>query len=181
LHVFVDESRRGRVYLLAATLIASRDLAPTRALMRGLRSRGERRVHFTHERDTIQKDIAARLVAAALRTRIYQGQGRSEAVRDQCLRAAVSDIAPEGVLRLVLESRDHKGNLSDRRTIQSALTSCGTSPDLAYEHMFAHEEPALWVPDAIAWCYGAGGEWRRRIEPIVEKTVNLGTIARRRR
>jgi hypothetical protein len=85
------------------------------------------------------------------------------------------------VLRLVLESRDHHGNQSDRRIIRATLAICGRFPDLAYEHRYAHEEPALWVPDAIAWCYGAGGLWRRRIEPIVEKTLDLGAIARERR
>lgn len=179
LHVFVDESQRGSLYLLAATLICTRDLGSTRSLMRGLRARGERRVHFKHERDVVQKDIAAKLVARAFRTRIYQGTGKPEAVR--CLRAAVGDIAPEGVARLVLESRDHHGNQSDRLIIRSALAACGAAPDLAYEHMYSYEEPALWIPDAIAWCYGAGGEWRRRIVPIVEKTVNLGAIKRRRR
>src|SRR2546421_12580702 len=111
--------------------------------MRGLRVRGERRVHFTHERDVIQKDIVAKLVSAAFRTRIYFGQGKSDAVRDECLRSAVNDLAPEGVLRLVLESRDHAGDQSDRRIIRSALADGGTSSDLAYEHLYAHEEPAL--------------------------------------
>ena len=25
----------------------------------------------------------------------------------------------------------------------------------------------LWVPDCVAWAVGAGGEWRRRVEPWV--------------
>jgi hypothetical protein len=34
------------------------------------------------------------------------------------------------------------------------------------EHMRAFEEPLLWLPDALAWAHGAGGEWRQRIAVI---------------
>jgi hypothetical protein len=37
-----------------------------------------------------------------------------------------------------------------------------------------HEEPLLWVPDAIAWAVGRGGDWRRRAEPLLDKVVDLG-------
>lgn len=45
---------------------------------------------------------------------------------------------------------------------------------LVYEHIHSSAEPALWVSDAIAWCHGAGSDWRRRIAPIVGAVVDLG-------
>lgn len=49
-HVFVDESRRGSTYLLAAALLDPPELGPSRVLLRGLRMPGERKLHFKHER-----------------------------------------------------------------------------------------------------------------------------------
>jgi hypothetical protein len=35
------------------------------------------------------------------------------------------------------------------------------------------ELSALWVSDAVAWCHGAGGDWLRRIAPLVVSTTAL--------
>jgi hypothetical protein len=142
-HVVVDESRRGSLYLLAAALLRPGELASTRTLMRGLRVPGERKLHFKHERDTIQKDIAAALVSAELRTRVYLGHGRAEAVRERCLRRLVADLSGAGMRRLVLDSRGHGGDQSDRRIIHSALTVSGVElAAVSYEHFRSHGEPA---------------------------------------
>jgi hypothetical protein len=177
-HVFVDESRRGSTYLLAAALLCPAELAPVRSTMRGLRVRGERKVHFKHEREPIQKKIAAELVSRQLRTRVYTGTGRPEVVRQLALHELVLDVLSLGTRRLVLDSRGRVGDQADRRVIHSALRAAKAEPDtLSYEHVRSHEEPALWISDAVAWCFGAGGEWRRRIEPIIEKVIDLGSPA----
>jgi hypothetical protein len=181
-HVFVDESRRGSLYLLAAALARSTELGPTRSLMRGLRVPGERRLHFKSERDTIKKDIAGALVSGQVRTRVYCGRGEPGAARQRLLEALVADLMALDVRRMVFDSRGPDRDQADRRIVHSALTCTGVDLDLVtYEHLRSHEEPALWVPDAVAWCYGAGGEWRRRVEPVVEKAVDVGKVARRRR
>jgi hypothetical protein len=112
-HVFVDESRRGSTYLLAAAILEPGQLTPTRVLLRGLRMPGERKVHFKHERDAVQKDIAARLVDARLQGRIYHGQGPDEAIRAACLSRLVDDALAEGCTRLVLDTRGENGDRAD--------------------------------------------------------------------
>lgn len=182
LHVFVDESRRGGLYLLAAALVQSTELGPTRSLMRRLRVPGERRLHFKSERDAIKKDIAGALVSGRVRTRVYCGRGEPDTTRQQLLSMLVVDLMALDVRRMVFDSRGPDRDQADRRTVHSTLTCAGVDLDLVtYEHLRSHEEPALWVPDAVAWCYGAGGEWRRRVEPVVEKTIDLGKVVRRRR
>lgn len=88
---------------------------------------------------------------------------------------------------MVLESRGLARDALDRRTIAAALR-LATGPDigvsdrtnrrhvLAYVHLAAHQEPALWIPDAVAWCYGAGGEWRRRVSTLVDSVADLGQV-----
>jgi len=44
---------------------------------------------------------------------------------------------------------------------------------LAYEHIHSSSEPILWISDAVAWSYGAGPDWRRRLDPIIDRVVRL--------
>ena len=41
-----------------------------------------------------------------------------------------------------------------------------TSPPV-YDHRSSTSEPLLWAVDAVVWAVGAGGDWRRRVDPIV--------------
>jgi hypothetical protein len=57
----------------------------------------------------------------------------------------------------------------DRGAVIDELRAQGRPPTaLVYEHVRAHLEPNLWAADAIAWAYGAGGDWRRRIRNLVD-------------
>jgi hypothetical protein len=168
------------MYLLAAALVRPDELASTRSLMRGLRVAGERKVHFAHERETIQKRILSTLVSANIRTRVYVGHGRPDSTRADVMRMMVADLVSVGMSRLVLDSRGRDRDQLDARVIQSALARAGVNSDkVTYDHLRSHDEPALWVADVVAWCYGAGGEWRRRIDPIVDHVANVDHTVRR--
>jgi len=43
----------------------------------------------------------------------------------------------------------------------------GCRDRLRYDHLRASAEQLLAVPDAVAWCWACGGEWRRRGDPVV--------------
>jgi hypothetical protein len=36
-----------------------------------------------------------------------------------------------------------------------------------FDHRPSRGEPLLWAADAVAWAVGAGGDWKRRIDPVV--------------
>ncbi|GAB90929.1 hypothetical protein GORHZ_119_00580 [Gordonia rhizosphera NBRC 16068] len=42
---------------------------------------------------------------------------------------------------------------------------------LVYEHQRPAAEPMLWVSDAVVWCYAKGGEWRRRVQPVINSVT----------
>ena len=44
-----------------------------------------------------------------------------------------------------------------------ASTTTGSPPNGA-----GREEPLLWAVDGLVWAYGAGGDWRRRVEGLIE-------------
>jgi len=49
-------------------------------------------------------------------------------------------------------------------------------PDLRYEPRRTVTEQLLALPEAIAWCWVKGGDWRRRIEPIVTTVREVRAI-----
>jgi predicted kinase len=122
------------------------------------------------ERDRRRREILAALCRAGLRTRLYQCSAPPVVARPRCLTALVGDLVDAGADRLVLERLETQQH-SDRRTIRAALA--GVDAVLPYVHLRAYEEPLLWAPDALAWAYSAGGDWRRRVDPLVDKAVLL--------
>ncbi|HST63822.1 MAG TPA: hypothetical protein VLM05_01425 [Mycobacteriales bacterium] len=170
MHVYVDESER-QDYLLCAVLVpGSPD--PLRSALRALCRPGQRRVHFAKENDARRRAILAELVRLGLRARVYTSPGAVKESRELCLAALVADVAPAGARRLILESRESMNHL-DVLTLDAALRKHGTG-QLEYQHLRPHEEPMLWSADAIAWAVGAGGDWRRRVDPVLVELVRLG-------
>lgn len=171
--MFVDESRRGSMYLLVAAVIPPGRLAESRAVMRDLQMPGERRIHFHSEHDSRRRKILAELVANGTQAQVYLGSGRPDRVRNACLDRLVRDAVNLDARRLVFESRGD-ADRKDRATIHRIL---GPANGLTYEHLLPHDDPVLAIPDAIAWAYGAGGDWRRRVARVVTQVANLGVIA----
>jgi hypothetical protein len=170
MHMFVDESER-RGYRLVATTVELSALHSTRTMMGGLLLPGERRVHFKSEKDSRRKFIVSELVRAGFHVHVYTQPGRGEHVRGNVLERLVREAIENRVTRLVLDSRDQAANARDRVVIANRTKA--REAGLAYEHIHASGEPALWISDAVAWCHGAGGDWLRRIAPLVVSTTAL--------
>ena len=168
--VYVDESER-RDYLLCAVLVRT-DVDRVRRTVRAMCQPGQRRVHFAKEGPVRRRAILSALAELGVEARIYRSPSAVKRSRELCLDALVGDIAAAGAERLVIESRATMDHLDDR-VVKAALRRIGTG-ELTFGHSSAYEEPLLWVPDAIAWAVGRGGDWRRRAEPLLEKVVDLG-------
>jgi len=169
-HVFVDETK-ARDYLLVAGVVMRADLAAVRRIMRGLVLPGQRRLHMAKERDQRRRKIVEAIVASGVTARIYDGgRGRRSelAAREACLRAVVADAADSSARMLVLE-RDDSLLWWDQQQLIDITREVGCRHTLRYEHRRAREEPLLAIPDAIAWCWAKGGDWRRRVEPVVSE------------
>jgi hypothetical protein len=95
-------------------------------------------------------------------------------VRAVLLERLAADAIIMGVTRLVLDSRDPAGNKRDRHILSSQTKS--REAGMFYDHVHTWAEPALWVSDAVAWCQGAGGDWRRRVSPLVISVTDEGTL-----
>ena len=120
------------------------------------------------ESDRRKRLIADALPGAGISATIYDvaHRYRTELHRKAaCLQALVNDIAtvgPRTETLLVLE-QDDTLIASDRKLLYRAVRAVSCADVLRYAHHRASAELLLTVPDAIAWCWAKGGDWRRRI------------------
>lgn len=166
-HVFVDETKH-RDYLLVASVVVPGELETLRRMLRGWVLPGQRRLHMKNESATRKRSIATAIADSGIQATVYDAGRRYDTEwqrRSACLRALVVDVAERGDTMLVLD-QDDTLVAADRTLLYRAVREEGC-PNLRYEHRRAATEQLLALPDAIAWCWAKGGDWRRRIEPVV--------------
>lgn len=167
--IYVDEAKTGG-YLLVAAVVLPDDSAAVRAVLRGLVLKGQYRIHMKKERDSRKRAIVDAICASGARATIYDaGRGRRYELdaRAACLRALVADVAGDDRGLLVLEQDDSLLGWDKQQLIELSR-EFGCRDTLRYRHERAAAEQLLALPDAIAWCWAKGGEWRKRIEPVVD-------------
>ena len=166
-HVFVDESKQ-RNYLLVASVHRAEDLDDLRKVMRGLVLKGQRRVHMAKESDARRRAIAAAICGAGVQAVVYDAGRRYPdelSARAACLARLVADTVVYGDCVVVLEQDDSLLEW-DRRRLYT-LTREASATRMRYEHRRARGEHLLAIPDAVAWCWARGSDWRRRIGPAI--------------
>ena len=171
--VYIDESK-ARNYLMAAVVIAPADARSVRKVVRSLILPGQRRLHMFKEQDSRRRLILATLAGAGVKATIYDAGGaeRSHRMRRAaCLDAIVVDAKASRHGHLVLDL-DETLVHSDRISIIGASQRIEYT-ELIYEHAKSAHDLLLAVPDAVAWAWAKGGDWRRRLEPIVEEVKRV--------
>lgn len=168
-HVYVDETKR-RDYLMAAAVVVGDDLNSARAVVQDLLRPGQRRLHMKDEADGRKETIAKTLAAAGLEAIIYDAGRRHRTqleARAACLRALVRDLASSDALTLIVLDQDETLVHSDRQLLYHAVRSAGREATIRYQHRRGPGEPLLGIPDAFAWCWAKGGQWRSHIRPVI--------------
>lgn len=162
---FIDESVRRDRYIICETLVPQVALAKTRKGLRLLLQPGQRRIHFNNEKDRYRRMLLKAFSEMEVSSVIYVVRDRDfQAARTAILWKVVGEIKEARVARLVFESRDRQ-DARDRLDLQRIQRADRLSP-LSYAHLPGANEPLLWVPDAVAWSWGRGGEWRRRVDEL---------------
>lgn len=175
-HAFIDESARSHKYLICAATLTPADVETARQTLRGLRAKGQRRIHFATESDRRRRQLLGAISSLESSSGIYAAPGKDQvAARAAILSTAVVHLRDEGVGRLIIETR--KGQDHRDRSVIYQTVGPHPQPEFYYSHQAAAEEPLLWIPDAIAWAWGRGGNWRGLVEDlglikgVVEVTV----------
>ena len=61
---------------------------------------------------------------------------------------------------------------ADRQLIASGLAR-NDGYGLRYEHTSPNDHALLWVSDMVAWCCYKGGDWLRRVQPMIVASRTL--------
>lgn len=88
--------------------------------------------------------------------------------RDARLSELIRRLQRASVPNVTTESRQFDGD--DHRTIHRTRAR---EPVLRFTHMVGDREPMLWVADGVAWAYGAGGQWKSLVEPMISDVVEV--------
>ena len=168
---FVDESQRKR-YMICAAIISPNVMKEVREELRKLLLPQQRRLHFVNESTQRRRRCLAIMAELPVRARMYTSQQNESVARELLLGHLLSDLLPLKCQRLIIESRERNQNTRERGQIAAAIRK-GVAPQMTYDHMRPHEEPLLWISDAIAWAYGAGGEWRSKVDALLSHVLEV--------
>jgi hypothetical protein len=174
-HAFVDESARGKRYLVTAVMVLTRDLASVTRQVRTVIPSGNRRTHLSAENASRRRAIIkgyATLDVGARVVKVKHLGGDDQVARERCLTALVERLDRWQVGVIVLDSRGPVRDRRDRQCIAQDLRRVGPG-DLHYTHRGSSDEPLLCLPDAVGWAVGAGAVWRQLIEPVVDEVIDL--------
>ncbi|MFP8887835.1 hypothetical protein [Streptomyces mangrovi] len=164
----MDETKN-RTYLVVAVTLLPAQLDPTRRQMNTLLMPRQRRLHFTKEGDPRRRKITSAMCKTDARAVIYDASAitNQAMARAACLEALLNEAADTHAHMLVIEQDDSLVD-SDRRFIYQRVRKLGIEDQFRYEHRRSYEEALLWIPDAVAWCWAKKGEWRPRVESMIE-------------
>lgn len=108
-----------------------------------------------------------------VKVRVYVMRGARDTVaRPLLFRELVDDLVDASALDVVIE-RDASVEQSDRRVIYARLAERGKQGTISYVHRNRREQPMLWIPDAVAWCYQAGGVWPAKVATIIDEVIEV--------
>ncbi|MBW0253534.1 hypothetical protein [Cellulomonas sp. PS-H5] len=171
-YALADESKRSD-YVLAVALLRRGDAAAARRAIRALHLPGQSRLHMVKERASRQRAILSTIARTPGTVGIYRvGRGTNDRERRRrCLDRLVRDLARRGETHLVLEL-DETLVEPDRAALYAAARHARCQDRLRYTHARAATEPLLAIPDAVAWAWSQGGDWRRRTSGIVTLVVD---------
>lgn len=159
---------------MVAALVTPGDVASLRRDVRSLVLPGQRRIHFTKEQPERKRLILSRLVAFGARSQVFCCATKNEILaREACLTGIVAHAAAHSHTKIVLE-RDESIERADRQILFREVRRHGLGDSLTYALEAPHQEPLLWIADAIAWSFAKGGEWRRRAAPLIEGITTSG-------
>ena len=168
-HIFVDETKE-HGYILVATVHIAADVDDLRKTLRDkFVLPGQNRIHMAKERDPRRRAIADAICRAGVTATIYDAGCRYRDpldARAACLQAIIDGLPPGEQTLIVLEQDDSILHW-DKKFLYNAVHAAGVASTVRYAHHRAKTELLLTVPDAIAWCWARGGQWKDRVRAAV--------------
>ncbi|MEU4384956.1 hypothetical protein [Promicromonospora sp. NPDC023805] len=168
----MDETKSGRFIVVVAAVSGSALGNARKDLRQQLRA-GQRSLHFTKESNSSRRAVLKIIADLPIEVTVYRVIGKlgSHDSRELCIRALAHDAVTAQPRRIVLE-RDDSLQVHDERWLYEELGP-GNRRDTEYQHLNRHNDPMLWVPDAVAWCIQKGRPWLDEVSDLIVRTVEL--------
>ena len=147
--LFADESKSKR-YFFGVISIPASQVENARKLVKSLRLPGQRSLHFSKESNRRRALLLNAMLQIEMQIFIIQTEmpdgleGRTAAL-DGLMQLALG----LGASSLSIERDDSSHKADQKRLMQGLRHQAGISFRISYRH----EEPMLWVADAVAWSF----------------------------
>jgi hypothetical protein len=170
-YFFIDESK-AKGYVLVAVAVPAAALPVANRVLRTLVLPGQRSVHMHNERDSRRRailDAISVLTDHEVLATVFDasdGVGTQLERRQRCLESIV-DVAAMGDEAQLILDLDETLQQWDRQRLANAVYRSQARGRVTYRHQAFGTELLLSLPDAVAWSWMRGGEWRRRIASLV--------------
>lgn len=162
------------MYLLAAAIACPSTCNETRQVLRSLKQKGQRKLHWHSESAPRRRKITAAIAELDACASVVIGtpvaKSNPERARRKCLATLLLHLDGAGVTQVWVENRQAALNKRDAQTVLYLRGARMISRALRLEFAHPGDEPMLWLPDAIA---GAVGLARRGVPEYRE---TLGTM-----
>lgn len=161
---FIDESK-AKKYLLVLALVESRDLTGMRkSLVQNLLA-GQRSINFRKESSRRRKQLLGIFLNLNIRVIVFKDiKAPSGLSRGSLIRQICENVPRLKTTELVFEL-DITCLAEDVKLLNEIR------PSVSWDHRERHQEPLLWVADAVAWCVNRGGDWERIVRPMIAETI----------
>ena len=161
---YIDESK-AKNYLLVLNLVLPGEQIYLRRTLISQLLAGQRSFHFTKESNRRRTQLVRLLLGLNFRVVVFSIKGMSNTESRRSLIAeACKNIRKLEISNLVFEL-DQSCYLNDVKILNEIR------PGVPWDHRERHQEPLLWVADAVAWCVNRGGEWERMVRPMIVQTI----------
>jgi hypothetical protein len=169
--MYIDECKQDP-YLLVGVLVAEYDKVSLRKILSSLLLYRQRSIHFKNENSRHKKRVLASLQKHEFQVVVFRHVLTTKlGGRNQTLKRLVSYSLGARVSQLVFEL-DETSRISDDQMLANCIPLVSGRRLINWEHRLRHQEPLLWVADAVAWCVNRGGEWERLVRPMILATLD---------
>lgn len=163
--LFIDESF-SKNYIMVGHLVETNRVGQLRKAIRSHVLSGQRSIHFVKESNSRRKYLLSQFHRLGCQT--IKAEVAIDDLKSARLKALETLIALSGefqILSFVFEL-DETTFLSDKAALERHNLGVGNNK-ITFDFKARHEEPLLWLADAVAWSLGRGGVWKSRVESLV--------------
>lgn len=162
---YIDESK-AKNYLLVMNLVLPSEQTYLRRALSAQLLAGQRSFHFTKESNRRRTQLVRHLLGLNFRVVVFSIKGVSNTEsRKPLIVEACKNIRKFEISNLVFEL-DQSCYQNDMKLLNEIR------PEVSWDHRERHQEPLLWVADAVAWCVNRGGEWERMVRPMIVQAIH---------